>query len=304
MMKLFLAYLPSDVKAFNFKESDFEKLKKYFSNSKEFKLVYAKSHTEYLDLLPKAHHLAIWNFKEKHYSNAPLLEKIWTPAAGQDWIAKSPTENIPIHHCSFHGEMMRETFLGFLLYFQNQFRQAILKQKNKEWDRNFQRNRKLLSTQSLLILGAGNIAQHCALSASSIGLKVDFLRNSPKQSNEFSWETVEFDRYDHILNLLPGTNNSELINKAVMDSFKRGVFFYNLGRGNTVDETELYSALNSGHIAGAGLDVTYEEPLQNSSKIWDLENVLITPHSSCIYEDYTRLFVNEIIDSLETITIS
>lgn len=303
-MKLFLAYLPSDVQAFNFKESDFHHLKELLSEKEEFKFIYAQSLKEYQELLPKAHHIAVWSFKQKHYAKAPLLEKIWTPAAGRDWIAESSDSPVEIHHCAFHGLMMRETFLGFLLYFQNHFNQAIQLQRNKKWDRNFQRNRRLLSTQRLLILGAGNIAQHCALAASSLGIQVDFLRKQPQGPNEYNWQNIQFEKYDHILNLLPGTHNDNLIGKSIISQFKKGVFFYNLGRGTTVDEKELCLALQNNHIAGAGLDVTQIEPLDMNSNLWDLENVLLNPHSSCIYEDYTRLFVEEIIKNFKTLLIS
>jgi phosphoglycerate dehydrogenase-like enzyme len=59
---------------------------------------------------------------------------------------------------------------------------------------------------------------------------------------------------------------------------KRGACLYNVARGPIVDEDALVRALETGHLAGAGLDVFGTEPLPASSPLWGLENVIITPH--------------------------
>jgi phosphoglycerate dehydrogenase-like enzyme len=59
-----------------------------------------------------------------------------------------------------------------------------------------------------------------------------------------------------------------------------GAHFVNIGRGELVDEDALISALRSGHIAGAALDVFATEPLPEDSPLWEMDNVIITPHSS------------------------
>ena len=75
----------------------------------------------------------------------------------------------------------------------------------------------------------------------------------------------------------------ELLDEA-LSRFKvqihRQFYFYNLGRGTTVDQDALIAALKSGHIAGAGLDVTDPEPLDEDSELWAMENVFITAHTS------------------------
>ena len=61
---------------------------------------------------------------------------------------------------------------------------------------------------------------------------------------------------------------------------KKGSFLINAGRGSAVDQTALYDALESGHLAGAAIDVTSPEPLPPESPLWDCRNLLITPHSA------------------------
>ncbi len=61
---------------------------------------------------------------------------------------------------------------------------------------------------------------------------------------------------------------------------KPGAYFVNVGRGRVVNEAALIEALESGRLAGAALDVFEEEPLPEESPLWDLENVIISPHST------------------------
>ena len=68
--------------------------------------------------------------------------------------------------------------------------------------------------------------------------------------------------------------------------------------GTVVDEDALVEALRQGAIAGAGLDVFAGEPLPGDSRLWGMENVLVTPHSSCMFREYGPLFAAEIAPHL------
>lgn len=75
---------------------------------------------------------------------------------------------------------------------------------------------------------------------------------------------------------------------------KRSACFYNLGRGNVYDENDLTWALTNNVIAGAGLDVFAEEPLDKQSVLWNLPNVFIMPHGSAIFKEYMPMFIEEL----------
>ena len=74
----------------------------------------------------------------------------------------------------------------------------------------------------------------------------------------------------------------------------KSCYFYNLGRGNICQESDLVEALESEEIAGAYLDVFEEEPLPESSSLWKAGNVLIQPHLSAASPQYLQLFVEEL----------
>ena len=86
---------------------------------------------------------------------------------------------------------------------------------------------------------------------------------------------------DALVLALPLTvDTTAIIDAGLLWSMKQGALFVNVGRGALVDEDALVDVLRSGHLGGAGLDVFGSEPLAHDSPMWDLENVIVTPHSS------------------------
>ncbi len=86
-------------------------------------------------------------------------------------------------------------------------------------------------------------------------------------------------RSDIVILCLPLNNSTHrLISRRILRAMPSGSYLINVARGQVVDEVELIGALEDGHLAGAGLDVAYEEPLPAESRLWSLPNVVITPH--------------------------
>ena len=80
---------------------------------------------------------------------------------------------------------------------------------------------------------------------------------------------------------LPGTDETaHIIDKPRMMRLKKGAYILNIGRGSAIEQDALIEFLENGHLGGAGLDVTTPEPLPKDSKLWDMHNVILTPHVS------------------------
>lgn len=105
----------------------------------------------------------------------------------------------------------------------------------------------------------------------------------------------ELASWSHILILSLPLNPSThmLISERILRAMPAGGYLINVARGQVVDESALVTALADGHLAGAGLDVTFEEPLPQESPLWSMKNVLITPHvgaqSATRVDDSTQL---------------
>lgn len=84
-----------------------------------------------------------------------------------------------------------------------------------------------------------------------------------------------------VMNTLPLTEETRrFLGPAEFAALPAGALVFNVGRGGTMDTEALVAALQSGHLGGAGLDVTDPEPLPPDHPLWDMENVIITPHCS------------------------
>eukprot|EP00978_Attheya_sp_CCMP212_P007554 scaffold17461_cov53-Attheya_sp.AAC.3 len=103
---------------------------------------------------------------------------------------------------------------------------------------------------------------------------------------------------DYIVCSAPSTVESRgLVNASAFQAVKKNAVFINLGRGPVVDESALIAALKSGKLRGAALDVFEEEPLPQTNELWELDNVLISPHNmdqtATFMHEATEFFVNE-----------
>lgn len=143
----------------------------------------------------------------------------------------------------------------------------------------------------ILILGAGDIGKHFAKQAHALGAYVIGVKRSleecPPCMDELhvNKELKELlPRADAVVSFLPSTNESRgLFNKELFALMKKGSYFVNGGRGDLVCTEDLCDALESGHLAGAALDVTDPEPLPKDHRLWDVPNAFITPHVSGFY---------------------
>lgn len=145
-----------------------------------------------------------------------------------------------------------------------------------------------LSSKTMLVVGLGGIGTEAARRGAALGMRVIGTRNSSRNGPDFveyvglSDELLELvGQADVIVNALPITPATRgLLDDEFFAAAKTGAIFINVGRGATVDSDALLAALRQGKLAAAGLDVTDPEPLPEDHPLWQLKNVIITPHVS------------------------
>ncbi len=138
----------------------------------------------------------------------------------------------------------------------------------------------------VLVLGLGDIGGSYARKVKALGAYVIGVRASDKPKPDYLDEQYTMEhlpqllgRADIVASVLPSTPETRgLFSSDTFAKFKEGAYFINAGRGDACDLADLKDALDSGHLAGAGLDVTAPEPLNADHPLWDYPNVIITPH--------------------------
>jgi len=159
-----------------------------------------------------------------------------------------------------------------------------------------------LGGKTLLIVGLGRIGSRLATLARAFGLRVIATKRDPSKGADAADLAVPDAKLSEVLPqadivalTCPLTPQTEkLINADALAAMKPSAYLINVARGRVVDEPALISALNSGRIAGAALDCTVEEPLPESSPLWNFDNVLITPHTA----GETRRYEDNVLDIL------
>lgn len=142
---------------------------------------------------------------------------------------------------------------------------------------------------TVAIVGLGSIGRLAAAKLAGLGYRVVGVHRRPVEVPGVS-EVFAVERFaevasfaDALVLALPGTDaTNDLLSREVLAAVKPGITIVNVGRGSTVDETALIDALTDGRVGLAVLDVTRSEPLAVDSPLWDLSNVVISPHTAAI----------------------
>jgi phosphoglycerate dehydrogenase-like enzyme len=145
-----------------------------------------------------------------------------------------------------------------------------------------------LSGRTLLIVGLGQIGEEVARLAAAFGMRVIGVNRSGRTDSLHVQDIRRTDELnaclpeaDAIVVAAPLTDETRgLIDAEAIARCKTGAILVNVGRGGVVDEAALIEALRSGRLAGAALEVFAREPLPADSPLWDLPNVLVSPHTA------------------------
>lgn len=271
------------VNTFPFETAKLKDLPKDFP---EINFEFTNTEEELVEKIPNADALLTMKLKDKHLELAPKLEWIQGLMAGVDYLPLDTIEKRGIILTTgrgIHKSHMTEYALSMMILDARSLDQLIIKQKNKEWDPNFKQDE--IKGKTLGIIGLGSIGQELARKASFMGMDVIGVKRSyspvPHVRKIYTNDEVGevFKNSDYIVNLLPFTPETEkFVNKDLMSMMKPSACMLNLGRGSTVDEEALYDALKNKVFRKYISDVFETEPLPKESPLWDLDNIVITPH--------------------------
>ena len=179
-----------------------------------------------------------------------------------------------------------EFTIASILYFAKDFRRMIRNQMAEVWE---QFDVTMVEGKTLGIVGYGSIGRAVAERSRALGMRVLVLKRRVSEHSQkdplvdgiyASEQLLEMlSQCDYIVLALPLTAQTKgLMGEKEFAAMKRNAVIINVGRGPTVDEQAMISALSAGRIRGAALDVFDQEPLPKEHPFYSLENVLLSPH--------------------------
>lgn len=220
---------------------------------------------------------------------AKNLEWLQLNSAGADAYVKKgilPEEVVLTNATGAYGPGVAEHMLAVLFSIQKKLHLYRDNQNQCEW----QDEGEVMSLRGgcALIVGLGDIGLYFARLLRNFGYRVIGIKRRPGQVPQGVDELYTMEHLDELLpeadvifSVLPETKATKnIFNAKRFREMKNSAVFLNAGRGSAVNTEDLCQALIAGEIYGAGLDVTDPEPLPSQHKLWNMKNVVITPHIS------------------------
>ena len=278
-------------------EEYIEELKKL---APDWQIICSKDSSIYLSHLADAEIISGWNghvAREclKHGSSLRWVHS-WGAGVNTMPLEEFKKRNIILTNSSgVHAYPISETVFAMMLSLTRKLHKYMQYQIKGEWKSDY--NPLEMHGKTIGILGVGDIGLEVARLAKAFGMQVLGYRRSSQPVPgvdimlEYGREGLNelLSRSDYIVNTLPLTKETnKLVGSNQFRIMKRSAFYINIGRGETTDTDALIQALQENIIAGAGLDVFEQEPLPKENPLWELENVILTPHTSGMNEYYTQ----------------
>ena len=245
--------------------------------------------------LPEADVVLGWAVRRENFATCERLRWVHLTAAGVGSVLfpeLAASDVILTNSRGLHAVSIAEHVLGVMLALVRNLHLARDAQREKRWtqDQMWLEPPPLreLHGATLGLVGLGAIGSAIAVRARAFGMRVIAVRRRPSRSAgvvEESWGPERLGdlcaQSDFVVFCAPLTGETRgMLGAAEIARMRPGTFVLNIGRGAVIDEPALIAALQENRIAGAGLDVFAEEPLPESSPLWSMPNVIVTPHIS------------------------
>lgn len=242
-----------------------------------------------VDLAPEVDVIVGWNVSREAVQRAGRLRWIHSTAAGVDQLLHPEIlerDIILTTSSGIHAESITEHVLALMLAFARRLHVAIRNQLAHRWDRPSTVGRELRG-KTVGILGLGHIGREVAARAVALGMRVIGTKHTrepvPHADRVLGPEGLDevLREADYLVITLPLTSETRgLIGPRELGVMKPSAYLINVARGAIVQEAALIEALRQGRLAGAGLDVFEREPLPQDSPLYEMEQVILTPHVS------------------------
>jgi phosphoglycerate dehydrogenase-like enzyme len=247
---------------------------------------------------------------------APRLRWLSSWAAGVERAARPAllARGIALTSASgVHGPNIAEQLLAMILMFTRALPRLHRAQLARRWERNFASRADgpgELTGKTVLIVGLGRIGEALAARARPFGVRLVAVKHDPSTRHDAGVAVDELvgmaalddvlGRADHVCLTVPLTPDTQhLIDARRLALLRPTAYLYNISRGPVIDQAALVEALRAGRLAGAGLDVFEHEPLPDDSPLWDLDNVILTPHTAGFTPHYFERAAALFADNLD-----
>jgi phosphoglycerate dehydrogenase-like enzyme len=263
-------------------------------------IVHTQDAAEIASTLARADVAFLSSDLDDRFADAPYLRWIHCDHAGLNKSARPWVFERGLLVTSSSGRsapaLAEHAFL-FMLLFAYRYPSFLEAQRQHRWGFDGQDQLRGLIGKTIGIVGLGNTGREIATRAQAMGMRVLGYRRSAEAvpGVDRLYASEHGDTLDDLLResdfVVLATSLSDatyhLIGARELGLMKSTAVLVNMARGAVIDETALIDAMRAGRIAGAGLDTFAQEPLPPDSPLWDLPNVLITPHTTPQVPDRT-----------------
>jgi phosphoglycerate dehydrogenase-like enzyme len=266
----------------------------------ELHTVHRTNYDEIEDNLVDAEIIFTISLRPEQFEGARKLRWIHAPTAAVHQFLFPELVNSKViltNSSEVHGPVVAEHVVALILALARKIPQAARFQEKREWGQDATWNvgvhPREIAGATLGLIGLGSIGCAVARAASALGMRVIAVREHVERqrpngvSQVFGTDQLErlLAQSDFVVIAAPLTPATDkLINPERLALMKPDAYLINVGRGAQVDEAALAEALRNRKIAGAALDVFEQEPLPNESPLWNLDSLLITPHTAGLTE--------------------
>jgi len=241
-----------------------------------------------------------WSIRPEQFKAAKKLRWIHSPVAAVHQLMFSElikSDVILTNAREVHGPVVAEHVIALIFALAKKIPDAVRLQEKHVWGQatlwsSPPRPREVAGA-TLGLVGLGSIGREVAQRASALGMRVIAVREHVKKEKPDSVDQVYasdqlqtlLQQSDYVVLAVPITASTQkLMNAERLSEMKPEACLINVGRGPLIDEVALAAALRTHQIGGAALDVFDQEPLPADSPLWDLHNLIITPHTAGLTE--------------------